>query len=305
MSRSVRPVGRSSVGEVDVDAADADLVVVVQLAHRGGTVLAVADAAVEVDVGRRHDAERQHERQRGHDQPARAAHEGGADQDEPGHHRQRGDYHAAPQGSREADAQGRTRDGDGEEGGEEDPSGGAGRVVGCRSAESAPEQEAGQPDNGDDEQAGAEEEERSAEKRHQRDPQHDGAGHRGRLARAARARLAVGRHEGEQQQVGEHADAADEGERHEADAEQQRVDVEVAGEPGGDAADHGVRAGPGQAAWLGSGSVWGGVSSVMEELSGLGVRIPIGNDPHPTRIQSLTDVTYLTGNFGAPTEDHA
>ena len=209
------------------------------------------------------------------------------------------------QGSREADAQGRAGDGDGEEGGEEDPPRGAGRVVGCRSAESAPEQEAGQPDHGDDEQAGAEEEERSAEKRHQRDPQHDGAGHRGRLARAARARLAVGRHEGEQQQVGEHADAAGEGEHDEADAEQQRVDVEVAAEPGGDAADDGVRAGAGQAPRrLGSGSLGRSLVGHGMNCRASASAFPLGMTlTRPGSSPLPSDVSH--GEFRAPTEDRA
>ena len=66
----VRPAGRSTSVQVEAQLADAELVAVAQLGHRGRLVVAVADAAVDVDAGRGDEAERDREDQRGQHEPA-------------------------------------------------------------------------------------------------------------------------------------------------------------------------------------------------------------------------------------------
>ena len=66
----VRPAGRSTSREVEAQLADAELVAVAQLVDGRGLVVAVADAAVDVDPGRGDEAERDREDQRGQHEPA-------------------------------------------------------------------------------------------------------------------------------------------------------------------------------------------------------------------------------------------
>ena len=89
ISSGVSPGGQLELAQVDVQLADAELVVVAQVGHRGRPVVALADAAVELDAGRGHDAGGQGDEHRGQDQPAHRAHEGAGDQARPASDQQR------------------------------------------------------------------------------------------------------------------------------------------------------------------------------------------------------------------------
>jgi hypothetical protein len=100
---------------------------------------------------------------------------------------------------------------------------------------------------------GRREEEHALTEQHERgDHEHDGADDRGGLAAVLRLPAAggIGGHEQPGGEIAEDARAAGQRQHHEADAEDDRVDVEVAAEPAGHAAEHLVGGGAGQPARL-------------------------------------------------------
>ena len=78
---------KSTSRRSSVELADPEAVRVADRGHGAGTVLPLADAALEVEVRRRDHGDRQREHQRGDDQPARPAAQTADDQ------RQAGDDH--------------------------------------------------------------------------------------------------------------------------------------------------------------------------------------------------------------------
>ena len=166
--------------------------------------------------------------------------------------------HAAAQGSRKSDADGRADGGDADERGERDPRRPCGR--GRRSTlppSAAPEQDTGQPDQPEDEQPARRRRAGGLRNVTSRQPEHHRPGDRHGLAVPTGRSLPSDGHEREQAEVGEHADPAGEGEHDEADPEEDRVDAEVAAEAAGDAADDRVGARAREAAWLGGRSLVG------------------------------------------------
>ena len=242
-----RAAGRQvDLGEVDAQLAHAELVAVAQLVDGGGLVVALADAAVDVDAGRGDEAERDGEDQRGQHEPAAAAHErrhreGGADRDhEPGDHR------AAAGGG--ADHDGEEADERDEEQQQAEADLGGGVAFTLVAARGAPQQHADEADQRDRDQRRREEEQTRTDQDQRGERQHDPA--RDRRGAAAvgglLARQRVGGHEQPGGDVAEHAGAAGERQHDEPDPEDDRIDVEVAAEAAGDAAQHAVGAGAGQ-----------------------------------------------------------
>ena len=116
-------------------------------------------------------------------------------------------------------------------------------------ARGPPQQDADEADQREADQGRGEEEQAWTEQHQRGDREHGGAGDRRGAARAL-GRLAghrVGRDEHPARDVGEQAGAAGQREHDEPDAEDDRVDVEVAAEPAGHAAEHLVGGGAGEA----------------------------------------------------------
>ena len=243
----VRPAGRSTSGEVEAQLADAQLVAVAQFAHRGRLVVAVADAAVDVDAGRGHEAERDREDQRGQDEPAAPADES---RDRRARRRRRSRGRRPPRRRRAPHRRPRPRS----------PwrrrraAAGRGRCARRRSRRPrcrprpATAATPTRPTSARPIRGGA--------RKNRPGPSSTSAAMASTLAPAiVAARLGpsgalaghrVGRDEHPARDVGEHAGAAGQREHDEPDAEDDRVDVEVAAEPSGHAAEHLVGGGAGQ-----------------------------------------------------------
>ena len=243
----------------------------------GRTVVALADAALEVDVGGGHDRHRDGEDQRRGDQPARAA----ADERRDDQHDADG-QHDRP--TRRCRAPNATRRG----GAEAEHDGAGDRRARSREALTARESTsppaarqmstpiAASTISGLRKKAAGNANGNAT----QRDDRRRATTSSVR-ARPSSSRGPVGRHEEREQQVEQQAGPAEQREHDEADAEQQRVEVEVAAEAGGDADDHAVvgRAASGDA----EESAGGGGISVMGQASTRAASLPIGNVPQGPR----------------------
>ncbi len=233
--------GQLGVAQVDHHPPHAELVSVLEVEHGRRAVVAFADAAVEVDPGRRHDARRQGERDRGQDQPADRLQEGtgeysdtGAD-DEAGHHGL-----AAGRGrpcARDGEQEATDEHPDAERRALCDLAGLAARAV---PGDKPPDKDAcgDQKCEGDD---NACHEKPAPDKKGPADEQqhHHPRDHEPAVAALGGDRRGVvaARHEQQGRDVQQHAHARDERQDDRADAEEDGVDLEVAAKTAAHAAD--------------------------------------------------------------------
>ena len=236
-------VGQLHPAQVEVHVADAEPVLRAQIRHGGRAVLALADAAAQVDVGGGDDGERHDQHDHRKDEPSRPAQQAGRHQAETRGDRDDRHRDAAADRGDQADARGRAEHRDQREQHQRGARDRLRRVLPDGAAEAAVEREHDHAARRDAEEARPDEEARARQRR-ERDHRQDAGDHDRRHPRAALhpgGLARVRRQQQPQRDVGDQADAAHQRRRAERDAEDHRVDPEVAAEAAGDAPDVLVR----------------------------------------------------------------